>query len=77
MKIIIRLRYHTSFGQTLFLCGDHEWFGGGQASERLAGGGLKEEEVDLIGLVECWFGYSHWKRGRHFIWSGRGDGLIR
>src|ERR1039457_180702 len=35
MKIIVRLRYHTRFGQTLFLCGDHEWFGGGQPERAL------------------------------------------
>jgi len=30
MKVTIRLRYHTRFGQTLFICGDHPWLGGGQ-----------------------------------------------
>jgi len=35
MKVTIRLRYRTSFGQTLFLCGDHSWFGGGQPERAL------------------------------------------
>ena len=35
MKITIRLRYHTHFGQTLFLCGDHKGLGGGQAERAL------------------------------------------
>jgi 4-alpha-glucanotransferase len=35
MKLTIRLRYHTRFGQTLFLCGDHKWFGGGQQEDAL------------------------------------------
>jgi 4-alpha-glucanotransferase len=28
MNVTIRLRYHTRFGQKLFLCSQHEWFGG-------------------------------------------------
>src|SRR5580658_474281 len=28
MKLTIRLRYRTSFGQSLFLCGDHKCLGG-------------------------------------------------
>jgi 4-alpha-glucanotransferase len=35
MKITIRLRYQTRFGQALFLCGDHQWFGGGQQERAL------------------------------------------
>jgi 4-alpha-glucanotransferase len=35
MKLTIRLRYHTLFGQTLFLCGDHVLFGGGQPEHAL------------------------------------------
>jgi 4-alpha-glucanotransferase len=35
MKLTIRLRYHTHFGQTLFLCGDDKWFGGGQQKHAL------------------------------------------
>ncbi|MGA2543485.1 MAG: 4-alpha-glucanotransferase [Verrucomicrobiota bacterium] len=35
MKLTIRLRYHTRFGQTLYLCGDHKWFGGGQPEHAL------------------------------------------
>jgi 4-alpha-glucanotransferase len=35
MKLSIRLRYHTRFGQELFLCGDHKWFGGGHAAHAL------------------------------------------
>ncbi|HTA30231.1 MAG TPA: 4-alpha-glucanotransferase [Candidatus Cybelea sp.] len=35
MKLTIRLRYQTQFGQTLFLCGDHPWFGGGQPERAL------------------------------------------
>jgi 4-alpha-glucanotransferase len=30
MKVTIRVRYHTTFGQNLFVCGDHKLFGGGQ-----------------------------------------------
>jgi 4-alpha-glucanotransferase len=35
MRVTIRLRYHTHFGQRLFLCGDHPWFGGGQPEQAL------------------------------------------
>ena len=35
MKITIRLRYHTRFGQALFLCGDHKGLGGGQPERAL------------------------------------------
>jgi 4-alpha-glucanotransferase len=35
MKVTIRLRYYTRFGQELFLRGDHEWFGGGQPPRAL------------------------------------------
>jgi 4-alpha-glucanotransferase len=35
MKVNIRLRYQTHFGQTLFLCGNHQWFGGGQEEHAL------------------------------------------
>src|SRR5271163_3294264 len=35
MKITIRLRYHTRFGQSLFLCGDHPCFGGGRQETAL------------------------------------------
>jgi 4-alpha-glucanotransferase len=35
MKLTIRLRYRTRFGQALFLCGDHKWFGGGQPEHAL------------------------------------------
>jgi 4-alpha-glucanotransferase len=36
MKLTIRLRYQTHFGQRLFLCGDHPWFGGGVVVRPLA-----------------------------------------
>jgi 4-alpha-glucanotransferase len=35
MNITIRLRYHTRFGQALFLCGDHPWLGGGRQERAL------------------------------------------
>jgi 4-alpha-glucanotransferase len=35
MKLTIRLRYHTHFGQSLFVCGDHKWFGDGQQEHAL------------------------------------------
>src|SRR5580693_6520421 len=35
MKLTIRLRYQTQPCQTLFLCGDHPWFGGGQPERAL------------------------------------------
>ena len=35
MKLTIRLRYATRFGQSLFLCGDHERLGGGQTEHAL------------------------------------------
>jgi 4-alpha-glucanotransferase len=35
MKVTIRLRYRTRFGQTLFLCGDHPSFGGGHSEHAL------------------------------------------
>jgi len=35
MKVTIRLRYHTRFGQKLFLCAQHEWFGGGRQEHAL------------------------------------------
>jgi 4-alpha-glucanotransferase len=35
MKVTIQLRYHTRFGQTLFLCGDHLLFGSGQPAQAL------------------------------------------
>ena len=35
MKVTIRLRYHTLFGQTLFLGGDHILFGSGQPERAL------------------------------------------
>jgi 4-alpha-glucanotransferase len=49
MKLTIRLRYHTRFGQELFLCGDHLWFGGGQQERALPLRYLNEEfwEVTL------------------------------
>jgi 4-alpha-glucanotransferase len=49
MMITIRLRYHTRFGQTLFLCGDHKLFGGGQQESALPLHYLNEEfwEVSL------------------------------
>ncbi len=49
MKVTIRLRFHTHFGQMLFLCGDHEWFGGGQPGRALPLHYLNEEfwEVTL------------------------------
>ena len=36
MKITIRVRYKTRFGQALFLCGDHERFGAGRPETALA-----------------------------------------
>ena len=35
MKITIRLRYHTRFGEALFLCGNHKLFGSGQREHAL------------------------------------------
>ena len=35
MKITVRLRYQTRFGQALFLCGDHIRFGGGRQEQAL------------------------------------------
>ena len=35
MKVTIRLRYRTHFGQTLFLCGDQQWCGGGRPEHAL------------------------------------------
>jgi 4-alpha-glucanotransferase len=35
MKITIRLRYHTRFGQALFLCGDDKCLGGGRQDHAL------------------------------------------
>ena len=35
MKITVRLRYQTRFGQALFLCGDHIMFGGGRQEQAL------------------------------------------
>ena len=43
MKITIRLRYHTHPGQALFLCGDHELFGGGLQEDALPMSCLNEE----------------------------------
>jgi len=36
MKLIFRLRYHTKFGQNLFLIGDHERLGGGRLENATA-----------------------------------------
>ncbi len=47
MKITIRLLYHTHFGQTLFLCGDHEWLGGGQPERALPLRYVNEEFWEL------------------------------
>ncbi len=49
MKITIRLRYHTRFGQALFLCGDHKWLGGGRQEQALPLSYVNEEfwEVTL------------------------------
>jgi 4-alpha-glucanotransferase len=49
MKITIRLRYHTHFGQTLHLCGDHKLFGGGRQERALPLRYINEElwEVTL------------------------------
>src|SRR5208337_1547616 len=33
MTIIIRLRYHTRFGQTVFLCGEHPLLGKGRQDQ--------------------------------------------
>lgn len=35
MKVTIRLRYHTRFGQELFLCGNHKLLGGGRQEDAL------------------------------------------
>jgi 4-alpha-glucanotransferase len=35
MKLTIRLRYKTHFGQTLFVCGKDKWFGGGRQENAL------------------------------------------
>ncbi len=47
MKITIRLRYHTRFGQTLFLCGDHQWLGGGRPDDALPMRYVDEEFWEL------------------------------
>jgi 4-alpha-glucanotransferase len=47
MKVTIRLRYHTRFGQELLLCGDHEWFGGGQPEHALPLRYVNEELWEL------------------------------
>jgi 4-alpha-glucanotransferase len=47
MKLTIRLRRHTRFGQTLFLCGDQERFGGGQPEHALPLSWLNEEFWEL------------------------------
>jgi 4-alpha-glucanotransferase len=51
MKLTIRLRYYTHFGQTLFLCGDHPWFGNGQSERarpmRYVNGEFWEWTLDL------------------------------
>jgi len=47
MKMTIRLRYHTRFGQTLFLCGDHLWFGSGQQESALPMRYVNEEYWEL------------------------------
>jgi 4-alpha-glucanotransferase len=47
--VTIRLRYHTRFGQELFLCGEHEQWGGGQPERALPLRYVNEEfwEVEL------------------------------
>ncbi len=47
MKLTIRMRYRTQFGQALFLCGDHPWFGGGQAERALPLRYVNEEFWEL------------------------------
>jgi 4-alpha-glucanotransferase len=51
MKVTIRLRYHTRFGQALFLCGNHPRLGGGRQEQALPLRYLNEEfwevEIDL------------------------------
>jgi 4-alpha-glucanotransferase len=47
MKVTIRLRYRTRLGQTLFLCGDHLWFGSGQPERALPMRYVNEEYWEL------------------------------
>lgn len=51
MKITVRLRYQTRFGQALFLCGDHAMFGGGRQEQalplRYVNEELREVALDL------------------------------
>jgi 4-alpha-glucanotransferase len=47
MKLTIRLRYRTRFGQSLFLCGDHKRFGGGQPDQALPLRYVNEEFWEL------------------------------
>ena len=35
MRLILRLRFHTNFGQSLFVTGNHELFGNGEAEKAL------------------------------------------
>ncbi len=35
MRLTIRLRYYTRFGQNLFVCGDHKFFGSSRADQAL------------------------------------------
>src|SRR5208282_6904796 len=47
MKLTIRLRYRTRFGQTLFLCGEHPRFGGGRPEHALPLRCVNEEFWEL------------------------------
>jgi 4-alpha-glucanotransferase len=47
MKVTIRLRYRTRFGQELFLCGDHPSLDGGQAERALPLRYVNEEFWEL------------------------------
>jgi 4-alpha-glucanotransferase len=48
MRLTIRLRYRTRFGQTLFLCGDHICLGGGQPENALPLRYVNEEMWELL-----------------------------
>jgi 4-alpha-glucanotransferase len=48
MRLTIRLRYHTRFGQALFLCGDHICLGGGQPGNALPLRYVNEEMWEVL-----------------------------
>jgi 4-alpha-glucanotransferase len=69
MKLTIRLRYRTLFGQTLFLCGDHPLFGGGQPEQALPMRFVNEDcwelTLDLLDARRPTVPVSYYFRLRH------------